>query len=658
MDRFKVTFLPYHTTMEVAAGESLIRAAMEAGVHINASCGGDGVCGKCRVMVEQGNVEEGISEHLSREDRDKGYRLACKALVGEDVVIRIPVESAIDTSALLRKTPRQTARIKQMNLDDIKEQGLFVPPMEKLYLELPPPSASDNLPDISRLVNYLRIQHNEGGLEISLPVIRKIPSVFREQDFKVTVTVARPVRPSGKNQIINVEPGDTTDQNYAVSMDIGTTTIYGQVVNLITGEVLAEAGKFNGQISYGEDVISRIVFAEKPAGLEKIHQVVIDTVNQVLAKIIKRSKVARESISVLTLAGNTTMTQLLLKVEPRFIRRSPYVPASRIYPHIKARELGIELDDHVSALVYPQVSSYVGGDIVAGVMGSGMYRTEKMTLFMDIGTNAEVVIGNRDWMACAACSAGPAFEGGGIEFGMRAAKGAIEDFSIDPETLEPMIVTIGNVRPKGICGSGLITMVAVLFEMGVINNQGKFDRDLGTSRIRQSKDVWEYVLAYKDETQIDRDIVINEIDIENLIRAKGAIYSGCMTLLAEVGMGPDDIEQIILAGGFGSYVDLEKAMVIGLLPEIDAQRVVYVGNASLLGARMSALTNNIREEVVGVTNMMTNFELSETPSYMDNYVAALFLPHTDVDRFPRVKAQMEMRKSTLIELRQAATGGS
>jgi uncharacterized 2Fe-2S/4Fe-4S cluster protein (DUF4445 family) len=437
-------------------------------------------------------------------------------------------------------------------------------------------------------------------------------------------------------------------------MDIGTTTIYGQVVDLVTGEVLAEAGEFNGQISYGEDVISRIMFAEKPGGLEKIHQVVIGTVNQVLAKIIKRSGVDRQNISALTLAGNTTMTQLLLKVEPRFIRRAPYVPASGIYPRIKACHLGIDLDDHVTALVYPQVSSYVGGDIVAGVMGSGMYRTPKMTLFLDIGTNAEVVIGNRDWMVCAACSAGPAFEGGGIEFGMRAAEGAIEDFSIDPETLEPMTVTIGDVRPKGICGSGLITMVAILFEAGVINNQGKFDRDLDTPRIRNTNDVWEFVLAYQDETQIDRDIVINEIDIENLIRAKGAIYSGCMTLLGEVGMGPDDIEQIILAGGFGSYVDLEKAMVIGLLPEIGADKVVYVGNASLLGARMSALTNRIRQEVVGVTNMITNFELSETPSYMDNYVAALFLPHTDVDRFPKVKAQMEERKQILADLRRVA----
>ncbi len=658
MNQYKVRFLPHDIHTQVAAGESLIRAAMQMGVHINASCGGDGVCGKCRVVVEKGAVEGGISEHLSQADRAKGYRLACRAAVSEDVTIRIPVESAVERSLLLRPTPRKTARVKQMNLDEIKEQDLFVPPMEKLYLELPPADGNDNLPDISRLVNYLHIQHNEGRLVISLPVIRKIPSVFREQEFKVTVTVARPVRETGKNQIINVEPGNTTAQNFAIAMDVGTTTVYGEIVDLNSGRVLVEAGKFNGQISYGEDVITRIMYAEKPGGLDKIQQVVVETINQVIAKIIKQAGIDRGSISLMALAGNTTMTQLLLKVEPRYIRRSPYVPASRIYPRVQARDLGIDLDDHITALVYPQVSSYVGGDIVAGVMGSGMYRTAKTTLFLDIGTNAEVVIGNKEWMACAACSAGPAFEGGGIEFGMRAARGAIEDFSIDPQTLEPMIVTIGNVRPAGICGSGLITIAAVLFEMGVINNKGKFERDLGTLRIRQTNDVWEYVLAYEQETQIDRDIVINEIDLENLIRAKGAIYSGYMTLLAEVGMGPDDIEQIILAGGFGSYVDLKNAMTIGLLPEFDPEKVVYAGNASLLGARIAALTNSIRQEVVGVVNMMTNFELSEIPSYMDNYVAALFLPHTDMNRFPKLAARMESRTTALAQIRQAGRPNS
>jgi uncharacterized 2Fe-2S/4Fe-4S cluster protein (DUF4445 family) len=351
-----------------------------------------------------------------------------------------------------------------------------------------------------------------------------------------------------------------------------------------------------------------------------------------------------DDIAAITLAGNTTMTQLMLAVNPRYIRRSPYVPASTLYPPIKARDMGIRTGDHVTALVYPQVSSYVGGDIVAGVMGSGLYRAEALTLFLDIGTNAEIVIGNRDWMACAACSAGPAFEGGGIEYGMRAAKGAVEDFSIDPVTWEPMLMTIGNVRPKGICGSGLIIMVATLFEMGVINNQGKYNRDLDTDRIRERNGIWEYVLAWQDDTKIDRDIALTEVDIDNLIRAKGAIFSGCMTLLEEVGMSIDDIETIILAGGFGSYVDLEKAITIGLLPEIDADRVTFIGNGSLLGARMSSLTNRIREDVVQVTRMMTNFELSETPSYMDHYVAALFLPHTDLDRFPKLKSRLDERR--------------
>jgi uncharacterized 2Fe-2S/4Fe-4S cluster protein (DUF4445 family) len=264
---------------------------------------------------------------------------------------------------------------------------------------------------------------------------------------------------------------------------------------------------------------------------------------------------------------------------------------------------------------------------------------------MDIGTNAEIVVGNKDWMACAACSAGPALEGGNIEFGMRAAKGAIEDFSIDPLTLEPMILTIGNVRPKGICGSGLITTVAVMFETGVINNLGKFERDLGTPRIREKDNVYEYVLAWADETQVERDIVLTEIDIENLIRAKGAIYSGCLTLLDEVGLGMADIEQIYLAGGFGSYVDLEKAMIIGLLPETDPEIVTYIGNASLLGARMAALTNHLRKDVVTVTRMMTNFELSETASYMDHYVAALFLPHTDLNQFPKLKSRLAALKA-------------
>ena len=641
----KIVFKPHNREIEVEDGESLIRAAMEAGVHINASCGGEGVCGKCRVIIEEGEIEGGISEYLSDEDQEKGYRLACRSEVKSDLVVRVPVESEIDTSRLnLRTSARQTAKEGLFSIDQLKEEGLFIPPVEKIFLQLEAPSAENNIPDVARIIQELRVNHDEHRLVTGLCLLRKIPDVLREGDFNVTVTIIRPVREDGRNQIVNIEPGDTTDRHYVVALDIGTTTLYGQLLDVKTGEVVAELGDFNPQISYGEDVITRIVYADKEGGLEKLHDIVIETINKILDKLIKRAKIDRGDITTLTFAGNSTMTQILLKINPRYIRLAPYVPASVMYPPFRASELDINLGDHSVILVYPGASSYVGGDIVSGIMSSGMYRSEKLTLFMDIGTNAEIVVGNQDWMACTAASAGPAFEGGGIKFGMRASKGAIEDFSIDPVTYEPMIITVGNVKPKGICGSGLITMVARLFETGVVDNSGKFNRDLDTDRIRKTDDIWEYVVAFKDATQIDRDIALTESDIDNLIRAKGAMYSAAHTLLEEVGLTIDSIEEIILAGGFGSYVDLESAMTIGLLPETDLDKVTYLGNGSLLGCKMNGLTNRLRKDVADVVNMMTNFELAETASYMDHYMASLFLPHTDLNAFPRLKMKIEALK--------------
>ena len=633
MNKYNVLFLPHNKRITVRDGENLIRAAMEAGVHINASCGGEGVCGKCRVIIEQGHVDGGITEKLSREECAAGYRQACLSNIKSNIVVRIPVESAVDASVLnMQSTPRRATRIMEMDFEQLRQNGRFLPPVEKMYIKLPEPSTKDNLPDVTRLVNYLKVNFNEHRLVVDLPVIRKIPGVFRKNNFKITVTLARSVQAGKKTHIVNVQPGDTSGKCYGIAMDIGTTTIYGRLIDLNTGKVIADYGDFNKQIGFGEDVITRLIYAEKPGGLEKLHEVSLKTTNNILRKIINAAGIDPEQILLVILAGNTTMTQLMLKVDPKYIRRSPYVPASAVYPPIKAVDLGMALGEHVTALIYPEISSYVGGDIVAGIMASGMYCSEKLTLYMDIGTNAEIVIGNREWLACAACSAGPAFEGGGIKFGMRATNGAIEDFSIDPRTLEPMNITIGNVRPKGICGSGLINIVATMFELGIIDNLGKFNRSLHTDRIRQNNGVYEYVLARADVTRIDRDIVITEPDIDNLIRAKGAMFSGCMTLLGEVGLSIHDIDRIILAGGFGSYVDLEKAMTIGLLPEIDPDKVVFIGNGSLTGATMACMANHIRKDVAEVTKKMTNFELSETASYMNNYIASLFLPHTKAQK--------------------------
>ncbi len=637
-----VKFLPHENTVEVENNESLIRAAMSAGVHINASCGGSGVCGKCRILIESGEVDGGISEHLSKEDREQGYRLACLANVTSDLVVRIPVESEVDNSRLIQQaTSRHTAKAMHADMESLKEDGLFIPPVEKIYMELDPAMEGDNQADVARIMNHLKLHHDEHRLRIDLNLIRKVPDIIREQDFKVTATIVRPVRKDGKNRIINIEPGDTTDRNFAIAVDIGTTTIYGEVLDLHTGDVLGQHGEFNGQMSYGEDVISRIIITEKGDGLQLLHEKVVETINQVIAKSIKKANIGSHEVSTITLAGNSTMTQLLLNIKPTYIRKDPYVPASILYPPFLAKEIDLDLPDHTIALMYPGVSSYVGGDIIAGVMAAGMYQSSELTLFMDIGTNAEIVIGHKDWMVCTAASAGPAFEGGGVKFGMRATKGAIEDFSIDPDTYEPMIITVGNTKAKGICGSGLITLAAKLLEVGVIDSRGKLNQSLDTPRIRRTDEIWEYVLVYKDNTAIDRDITITEPDLDNLIRAKGAMYSAALTLLGEIGLTIQDVERIILAGGFGSYVDLESAITIGLLPEIDTERVTYLGNGSLLGCKINCLTNSLRRNVGEVVSMMTNFELATIPSYMDHYMGALFLPHTEMNYFPKVKARLE-----------------
>lgn len=639
---YSIKFLPYNTSIKVDDNASLIRAAMEAGIHINASCGGSGVCGKCRVLIEQGKVEGGISEQLSPEDQEKGYRLACLSKVTSDLVVRIPVESEMDTSRLnVHAGSRHTAKIMYSNIDELRQDGLFIPPVEKIYLELDPATAEDNQADVTRIINHLLFKHDEHRLTMNLDLIRKVPDIIRQGDFKVTATIMRPVRKDGKNEIINIEPFDTSTRNFAIAVDIGTTTVYGQALDLQTGEVLAEHGEFNSQISYGEDVISRIIFAEKDDGLEILHQKVIEVINKIIDRIVKKANIEKHEVTTITLAGNSTMTQLLLKINPSYIRRDPYVPASIMYPPFQAKKIDLDLADHTIALIYPGVSSYVGGDIIAGIMASGMYRDSELTLYMDIGTNAEIAIGHKDWMVCTAASAGPAFEGGGVKFGMRATKGAIEDFSISPVTYEPMIITVGDKKAKGICGSGMITIAAKLLETGVIDSRGKFNQSLDTPRIRKTDDIWEYVIVYKENTQIDRDITITEPDLDNLIRAKGAMYSAALTLLEEIGLKINDIEKIILAGGFGSYIDLESAITIGLLPEIDPEKVTYLGNGSLLGCKINCLTNALRRDVGKVVNMMTSFEMAATPSYMDHYMAALFLPHTELNYFPKVKARLE-----------------
>jgi uncharacterized 2Fe-2S/4Fe-4S cluster protein (DUF4445 family) len=638
MEERKIVFNPDKIEVLVPQGENLLRAAMRAGIHINASCGGEGVCGKCRVIIDKGEVESERTEKLTPEDYALGVRQACKTKVIGDLEVTIPTESQLDRKVLDRVQPRSGAWqvVSQIKMEELIVDGKFFPPFEKKYLEISPPTLSDNISDLSRVIRSLKQTYGIHGLIVDFYPIKKLAEVLRQGEWKVTVTIGNPLKIGDKIQLINIEPGDTTQQNYAIAIDIGTTTVWGQLLDLNSGSILAQHVEYNSQISYGEDVISRIVYTQKPGGRQKMKDLVISTINGIIKQLLKKYKVSSESITHMTLAGNTTMTHLFLGIESRYIREAPYTPPMNYIPPVVAKEIGLQVEEHVQAFLFPSIASYVGGDVIAGVMGSGMSRQNKLTLYIDLGTNGEIVIGNSEWMTCAACSAGPAFEGGGIKHGMRATEGAIEDFSVNPKTFDPMLLTIGMVKPKGICGSGLINIVAGLLEGCLLDQNGKFKHGLKTDRIREGSDGLEYVLAWADDTQIKRDIVITEVDIDNLIRAKGAMYAGYITLLSEVGLTMNDLEQVIIAGGFGNYINIEKSITIGLLPELPLEKFKFIGNGSLLGARLICFSNVLRSEIKNIFNKITNIELSENHNFMNNYIAALFLPHTDNNLFPGV----------------------
>ncbi len=631
-----VHFDPDNVDIAVEEGANLLEAAIAAGVHINASCGGAGVCGTCKVLIKQGQVESARTEKISAEEYEQGLRQACQSRIITDLVIDIPVESRLETAVL----DRERVGVIQP-LEALATGWRFKPPLSKLFVELPPPTLKDNTGDLSRLLRGIKQRYHLSNMSVDFSVVKKLAKVLRDGHWKVTVTtLITAAKPRTKEwrrpRVIHIEPGDTREKHYSLAFDIGTTGVRGQLLDLNRGKVLAEGLDYNGQISYGEDVISRIAYCQKPGGLRKLQQAIVATINGITEELKAQSQVDVKYVGHIILAGNTTMTQILLGLDPKYIRLAPYIPVANFFPPVRANSLGIKVGKQVYLFAFPSVASYVGGDIVSGIVGAGVYQRKKLTLYMDIGTNGEIVIGNSDWMVTASCSAGPAFEGGGVKHGMIATNGAIEDFDINPSNFEPVINTIGGTKPKGICGSGLINIVAGLLEVGVIGQNGKFNTNLRTKRIRKGSDGYEYVLAWAPETQISKDIVITEVDIDNLIRAKAALYAGCQTLVKSVGINCCDLEQVIIAGAFGSNIDIEKSIIIGLLPDIPRDRFIFIGNGSLLGARLTSFSRDLLDDARRVANMMTNFELSVNVDFMNNYTASLFLPHPNAEEFPSV----------------------
>jgi uncharacterized 2Fe-2S/4Fe-4S cluster protein (DUF4445 family) len=574
---------------------------------------------------------------LSAADLDAGYALACQTVVESDLEIFVPPQEEITRHLTTEKT---AAKVSIPFEYDWRVHQTIA----KYFVEIEPPSLADNTDDLARLERELARSYDLRDVYAPLSVLRTLARTVRDAEWRVTVVIDRG---SGRPRIVDVLPGDQTLSLYGAAVDIGTTTVTVYLVDLFTGEVVETAADYNGQIKRGEDVISRIVFASKGNGLVELQSLVVNTINKLVERVTLRRKTAgsvgikSHEICKMTIVGNSTMMHILLGLPPEQIRLTPYITTINHPPTVGAHELNLNIHPQAPVDCLPGVASFMGADITAGVLSSGTHDADRVTLFLDIGTNGEMVFGTREWLVSCACSAGPAFEGAGVYHGMRATTGAIEEVYINQKTYEPTYRVIGGGKPRGLCGSGLISLIAEMFITGVTDKAGNINLTVPTPRVRTGEHGAEYVIAWANESDTGEDIVITKPDVDNLLRAKAAIYAGYVTLARSVGMTLKDVEQMLIGGSFGQYLNIEKAIEIGLLPDLPWERFHFLGNTAARGAYMALLRRDARDEVAAIAKKMTYLELAADNAFNDQFMAALFLPHTDMTQFPSVEKVLE-----------------
>jgi len=629
-------------TAEIQApfGITLSDAALKAGVELNIPCGGQGRCGRCAVVVEEGVVRRRSTLRLSAADIEAGYALACQTVVEGDARISVPPQEKIER---LLETDKTAAKITvPFAYDPALHQSI-----RRICLPIEPPTLADNTDDMSRMRRALARQSGIRDVRARLSVLQKLASALRADHWNVTAVVETDTwdMPDGPPRLVDVLPGDRCYENWGLAIDIGTTSNVVYLVNLLNGDVVQQAADYNGQIRRGEDVISRIIYAGKDDGLRELQGLVVGTLNKLIQRVCRRQEIEPEEIHKAVVAGNSTMIHLFLALPPQSIRLEPYVTTVNQVPSVRADEIGLAINREATVDCLPGVASYVGADITAGVVSSGLVDVGDITLFIDIGTNGEIVLGDGSWFITCACSAGPAFEGAGVVDGMRATRGAIEEVWINGATAEPTYRVIGGGKPKGICGSGLISLLAEMFITGVIDKSGNLNHTLDSPRIRGGEHGDEYVVAWAHETDHGRDIVITHPDIDNLLRAKAAIYAGFASLAQSVGVDIADVGQLFIGGAFGQYLNVEKSIQIGLLPDLPWEKFYFLGNTSIKGAYMALLRRDMRTEIEAAASKMTYLELSADNTFYDHFTSALFLPHTDIERFPSVAAVLQEAQS-------------
>ena len=622
-------------TIECNQGDNLLELARRSNVAIDAPCSGNGSCGKCRVQLLEGELETIPSRHISQEEYDQGWRLSCNCKVLSDCTVLVPdiasaYQSRMKTADL--SSPKEIAIFEECQ-KSLKESGIqFDNDYLALDVVMSEPNMEDTMPDVERLIWGVQSVLEVENVRVPYHVMKHLAAMLRANGFHLCV---KGIHDGDTFHCMQLSaPADTLMAGCAI--DIATTTVTMVLTDLKTGKLLAKGSSGNGQIRYGADVINRIIEQSRPGGAKKLQDAIIkETLNPIIANLCKTAGISADSILRLSIGANTTMNHLLLAVDADPIRMDPYIPSFFGWEGLLAGDLKLPANPLAPVLIAPNIGSYVGGDITAGTLASGIWDKDEMSLFIDLGTNGELVFGNRDFLMSCACSAGPAFEGGDISCGMRATDGAIEACTIDKVTMEPTMAVVGDAgqKPVGICGSGIIDIISELFRCGIINARGLFVRD-GERVKRDDHGMGRYVLATAQESDTGREIAINEVDIDNFIRAKGAIYSAIDTLLQSVDMTVDCIDSVYVAGGIGSGINMKNAVNIGMLPDVELEKFHYIGNSSLTGAYAMVISDQAAEKTAEVAANMTYLELSTYPGYMDSFVAACFLPHTDARLFP------------------------
>ena len=626
--------------VDATPNTTILDAAKAANVAIDAPCNGNGSCGKCRVKILEGTVESTPTHHISEEDYAAGWRLSCASKPASDVVVQVPdiasaYQSRMKTADL--STGEEVATFNKLQ-EDIRAAGVEIScDFVSAVLELSEPTLDDTMPDTERLELAAQAAF-DGCTEVKLTyhTVKKLAKTLREANFKVQIAGTLDM---GVLTVMDVT-GKLDAPMIGCAIDIGTTTVTGVLLNLETGELVAKASSGNGQIRYGADVINRIIEQSKPGGVKRLQDAILkETLVPLTAVMCKSAGITADRIFRASVASNTTMNHLLLGVDANPVRMEPYIPTFFQWRGMVAKDLGFVANPDAEILIAPNIGSYVGGDITAGTFASLIWNKDEFSLFIDLGTNGELVFGNRDFMMSCACSAGPAFEGGDISCGMRATDGAVEAVEIDRDSMEPKLTIVGDAgqKPVGICGSGIIDVIAELYRTSIISSKGKFVRE-GGRVAHDEHGMGRYILARPDESETGREISITEVDIDSFIRAKGAIFSAIRTMLNYLDMDVSMIEEVYVAGGIGSGINMKNAVTIGMFPDIPLEKFHYIGNSSLTGAYSMLLSTAAEKKTYEVARNMTYLELSTVPTYMDEFVAACFLPHTDTTMFPSVEA--------------------